>query len=249
MFSRLYTLLFGFSQLLCVGAAFWACGGCNSSHPGKLIAVEDAGDRYIELREGRGSYVSIGPGSVEGRPELTHVGEVHGDLKFICTVVHPSPRIVVESEKRGRYQVLCTRADRGSVLDVIAKPLGLVVAREEREVWAVVLRSSPTGHGLTPAPEGEPAEQFDRATGEDVLHITMDDLARDLETRFRRPTVNLSALEGRWLIRLSGRARMIGRNLVPGDVVPLENTGLELRLEKVSLPVTVVMDKRKTRRV
>jgi hypothetical protein len=245
----LLTVLSAFSLLLCVGPAFWACGGCNSSHPGRLIAVEDVGDRYIELRKGRGSYVMTRPGTVKGRPELTRMREVHGDLEFICTEVHPGGRIVVESKNRARYQVLYTWADKGNVLDVIAEAVGLVVAREEREVWAVAIRVPPSGHRLQPAPEGEAAEPWDAGTGEEVLHITMDDLTRDMETRWRRPAVNLTALEGRWLVRLSSRARMIGRNLGDGDVVPLEDTGLELRLEKVRLPVIVVMDKKKTRRL
>ena len=36
--------------------------------------------------------------------------------------------------------------------------------------------------------------------------VTADDLARFLETRYRRPVVNLTALEGRWSILLSEKA-------------------------------------------
>ena len=246
MLRRVFRVLFAFSLLLCIAPA---CGGCYSSRPGSLIAVEDAGGRYIELRKGRGSHVSSLPGSVEGRPDLTPMREVHGDLDFICTDVHPGPRIVVESKNRASYQVLYTWADRGSVLDVIAEPLGLVVALEEREVWAVAIRVPPEGHRLQPAPEGEPAESGDPCTNEEVLHMTMDDLARNLETRWRRPVVNLTALEGRWTVRLPRRVRNIGWQLIEGDAAPFENSGLELRLEKVRLPVTVVMDKKETRRL
>ena len=115
--------------LISLAISLPACGGIR---PGKVIHIEETKDCYVELREGRAGYVLVGSGDVENRADLKGLREVHGDLKFICKEIHgvDNPRIVIESNNKRNYQVLYKREDR-QVLDVIAKPLDLVVAKEE----------------------------------------------------------------------------------------------------------------------
>jgi len=219
---------------------------CSLTRPGKVILTEDTKDRYVQLREGRPGYVVSMIGHVEGRPELDDLREVHGDLYFICTEIHglDNPRIVIESKDTGHYQVVYQRGDR-EALKVVADPLGLVVTQAEREVHALTIRVSPGGHRLQPAAASKPVKvehvycDFDGRWPLEA--VTTDELARFLETRYHRPVVNLTALEGRWSILLSAKAGKIWPSAE--EKAQLDDLGLELQWEKVKIPATVVKDK------
>jgi hypothetical protein len=213
-----------------------------------VILTEDTQDGYVQLREGRGGYVLKRPGQIENRPDLKDLGELHGDLDFICTELHgtENPRIVIESKNKRSYQVVSNLRDRDA-LKVIAKPLGLLVTQEEREIRAITIRVAPEGHRLKPAAKGKQVKVEDvscEADGRWPLDgVTADELARFLEIRYRRPVINQTALEGRWSILLSEKAGKMGPSA--DDTAPLDDVGLELRWEKVKIPVTVVKDKPK----
>jgi hypothetical protein len=218
---------------------------CSDMVPGRVIYTEDANGRYVQLRTGWGNYVRSQGAEVEARPELEDMHEVHGDLTFICSEINgiENPRIVVESKNAGRYQVVYKWGDR-EALKVIARPLGLVVTEENRELQAITIRVAPGGHRLQPGAKGvvvNLAEVHVRDTGWPLEGVTMDQLARFLEQRYRRPVVNLTAVEGRWSIVVSDRAA----RMFPGsdETAALDGLGLELRWETVTIPVTVVKDR------
>lgn len=221
---------------------------CAGTRPGKVILTEDSKERYVQLREGRPGYVLSTIGHVENRPDLKDVREVHGDLGFICTEIHgvDNPRIVIESKNKAHYQVVYKWGDRDA-LKVIAKPLGLQVNQEEREIQALTIRASPGGHRLKPAAKGKQAKVEDVCCDVEgrwpLDGVTADELARFLETRYRRPVVNLTGVEGRWSILLSEKAGKMWPSA--GEKAQLDDLGLELRWEKVKVPVTVVKDKPK----
>jgi hypothetical protein len=218
-----------------------ACAGIRS---GKVIFTEDTEDRYVQLRESQPGYVLRRSGHVENRPDLKDLTEVHGDLDFICTEIHgiENPRITIESKDKGHYQVVYKREDRDA-LTVIAKPLGLVVSQEEREILALTIRVSPGGHRMKPAEKGKQVNVDAvgvRDEGWRLDGATMDQVARFLETRYRRPVVDLTSLEGRWAITLSEK---VVRSLpAANERTQLDDFGLEIRWEKVKLPVIVVKD-------
>ena len=201
-----------------------ACAGIT---PGKVILTEDNKDQYVQLREGKAGYVLVRNGRVENRPDLNELREVHGDLKFVCSEIHgvDNPRIVIESKNKAHFQVLYKWGDQ-DVLKVIAKPLGLVVAQEEREIQAITIRVAEGGHRAKAAAKGK--------------GVTANDLARFLETRYRRPVVNLTSLEGSWSILLSAKAERSWPKA--NEKTKLDDLGLELQWEKVKISVTVVKD-------
>jgi len=214
--------------------------------PGKVILIEDTKDCYVVLREGRAGYVLTRNGQVENRTDLKDLREVHGDLEFICSEIHGvgSPRIVIESKNKRNYQVMYKWEDR-QALDVIAKPLGLVVAKEEREIQAITIRVLPGGPRLKPAAKDKLLKVKDVYCDTDgrwpLDGANADDLARFLENRYRRPVANLTSLEGRWSILLSEKA---GKSWpAAGEKIQLDNLGLEMQWERVNLLVTVVKDK------
>jgi hypothetical protein len=220
--------------------------GCSRiDEPGKVIFSESTEQRYLVLREGRSGYVQSISARAPDRPELEGLREVHGDLKFICTEIHgvDRPRIVVETKNRGRYQVVFQWGDHDA-LKSIAKPLGLAVAEEEREIACATIRLSQGGHRLKPASPGQIFD-FDRvACREDgswpLDGATLDDLARFLEYRHYRVVVNKTGLEGRWHINLSFQASK--KYPRPNAKEILDDLGLELRHENTKVLVTVVKD-------
>ena len=212
--------------------------------PAALPFVEDTPERYVELREGQRGVSSSNSARVKHRPELDRMREINGDLRDICYWLHgpENPRIVVESQNRNFYRVVYKQGDRGA-LPVIAKPLGLMVLQEEREVDAITIRVAQGGHRLKPVAKGLQAklDEVELSEGRWPLDgVTADELARFLEIRFRRPVTNLTALEGRWSILLSDEVARVSPE--PREIAPLEQFGLELRWERVRLPVTVVKD-------
>ncbi len=233
------------SQVRIVAGLVLALVGCASIGPGKLLVTEDTKDRYVELREDPwGSYVSK-IGHVNNRPDLKHMREVHGNLEFICTEIHglSNPRIVIESKNKAHYQVVYKWGDYDA-LKVIAKPLGLLVTQEEREIQALTVRVSLGSHHLRPATKSKQFKLEDVCSDSEgrwpLDGVTADELARFLETRYRHPVVNLTGLEGKWSILLSDKA---GRKCPAAtEKVQLDDLGLDLGWEKVKIPVTVVKD-------
>jgi hypothetical protein len=227
------------------GLAVWLLTTA-SIRGGKIILTEDTKDRYVQLRTGGwGSYILSKPTYVKNRGELEQVHEVHGDLKFICSEIHgvDNPRIVIESKNQARYQVIYKYGDR-EALKVIAKPLGLTVTHEEREIRAITVRVSEGGHRLKPAAKGKKVkiEEVCSVEGRWPLDgVSADELARFLERRYHEPVVNLTSLKGTWSMLLSHEAG----NFWPSanEKKQLDDLGLELRWEKVRIPVTVVKDK------
>jgi hypothetical protein len=218
---------------------------CAGIRPGKVILTEDSKDRYVQLREGRAGYVLSTIGHVENRPELKQLREVHGDLKFVCSEINgvDNPRIMIESKNTAHYQVVYKWGDR-EALKAIAKPLGLVVAQEEREIQAITIRVNKGGHRLKPTAKDKQVKVEDVCCDADgrwpLEGVTADKLARFLEIRYRRPVVNLTSLKNRWSILLSKKA---GKTWPAADKnLQLDDLGLQLRWEKVRIPVTVVKD-------
>jgi hypothetical protein len=228
--------------------ALFACltlPACAGIGPGKVLLTEDTRDHYVQLREGRPGYVLSTIGHVESRPDLKDLREVHGNLDFICAEIQglKNPRIVIESKNKAFYQVVYRWGDR-EALKVIAKRLGLVVAQEDREIAAITIRASVEGHKLKPAANAKQVNVEDIACdveGRWLLDgVTVNDLARFLEIRSRRPVVNLTSLDGRWSILLSEKA--VKRWPGAGETARLDDLGLELRWEMVKIPITVVKD-------
>jgi hypothetical protein len=233
-----------------------AITSCMGSGPGKTLYEEDTEDRYVLVREGHPGHVySIGatvkqrpvlhPSNTARNPKL-RFAEINGDLDFIADeILGDDQRFVVESTNTRSYQVTYQLGDRDA-LKVVATALGLVVTREEREISAIGVREAPGGHRLKPAPPGEPIDLKQVYLRNDTWPLegaTMDDLARFLEMRLRRPVVNLTSLERRWSIPLSDRAAKSRPSAQ--ETLPLDDTGLELRWEKVKVLVTVLKDQPK----
>lgn len=216
------------------------------ARPGKLLFIESTKGRYVELRESRPNRFIIKSGYVESRPELKDLMEVHGDIYFICTEIHgvENPRIVIESTNKKYYQVIYKWGDR-EALKIIAKPLNLLVTREIREIPAITIRVARGGHRLEPAKKAKHSnvEETCRAVqGRWLLEgVTADELARFLEIRYRRPVINLTDLKGRWSLLLS--QQVVRMRPFGDEKIQLDDLGLELQLERVSIPVTVIKDK------
>jgi len=219
--------------------------GCPQSRLGKVILTEDTDARYVQLRGGEPHVVYSIIGQVDHRPELDSMRQVNGDLDFICRDIQGvrNPRIVIESKDKRPYHVVFKWGDQ-EALKVIAKPLGLIVAQEEREIRAITIRQSAGGHRLKPAAEGKRVELEEVCGNEDgtwpLEGVTADELARFLETRYWVPVVNLTSLRGRWSIILSREAEKLNLWLEDGQIRQLDDLGLELKWEKIKIPVTVV---------
>jgi Protein of unknown function (DUF3738) len=216
---------------------------CDPYGRGKVLFTEDTKDRYVVIREDPGHAESCNDAHDDPRPDLPHLREVRGDLKFIFSVLHSNPRIVVEAKDLRSYQVVYHPWDSEKVT-VVAKLLGLVVVQEERAIDAITIREAPLGHRLTPAAEGKQADVARVVMRGDewpLDGVTLDELARFLEGQYNRPVVNLTSVEGRWSMRLSAEA--VKKWPGPGKMKPLDETGLDLRWERVTTPVTVVKDK------
>ena len=184
------------------------------TYPGKVIFIEDTNDRYVLLRYGRAGYVSVSSHNVGHRPELKYMQEVDGDLDFICRQIHgvDNPLIVVETKNSGHYQVVYKWNDQ-EALKVISKPLGLIVDEEEREILALTIRELRGGHRLKPAGNGKRTNLDEVACDTEgrwpLDAATLDEIARFLETRYRRPVVNVTSIPGWWFGPIIGKGRQI----------------------------------------
>ncbi|MCE9555367.1 MAG: TIGR03435 family protein, partial [Planctomycetes bacterium] len=142
------------------------------------------------------------------------------------------------------YQVIYSWGDR-EALKVIAKPLDLDIAEEDRNISSLTIRIARTGHRLKPSVNSAPIKVEGVAVGADHLWpldgVSMDELARFLEIRYRRPVVNMTSLQGHWSIQLSHASTINWPNA--NERVPLDDLGLDLQWEQITIPVTVVRDK------
>jgi len=231
------------SMLLVFGILLSSC-----TLPSTLVYLEDTEERYIEIREVQGQGVGTSGARVAHRPSWVN-STIEGNLIYILEGLHgQNPRIVIESSNRRSYQVIYQIGDKGA-LHVVARELGCVVSQEDRNVYAFTIRVQPGGHRLKPAAEGQtvnPEQVFgSRDEGYPLEGATMDDLAKFLEIQYRYPVVNLTSLDGRWSIRLAHDTGFLRpQSKTPTKTIwPLDDTGLELRVEKVKIPVTVVKDK------
>jgi hypothetical protein len=113
----------------------WFAGCSQDTGPGDVIFTENSVEHFVVLGSGRPGYVKIGDTVAKERPDLRDLREVHGDLRFIFAEIHgiDKSRIVVEASDKKCYQAVFQRGDR-EALKLIAKPLGPVVTREEREL-------------------------------------------------------------------------------------------------------------------
>ena len=190
---------------------------------------------------------------MRGPTSTTSLVEVHGDLDWICKHLLPGCRTVVESSNRSRYELVyrdervSRERDHRAVFDAIAGPLGIMATAAVREVPAVTVRVSAGGHRLTPAVAPKAANvkaicDADRMWFLDG--VTTGELARFLESAGGRPVVDRTSLQGHWSIRLSHRAHWAGKFVHTASAMPLDESGLEARLERVAIPVTVVSDAR-----
>jgi hypothetical protein len=215
--------------------------GCR----GREILTEDSGGRYVQVRTGSAGYVCRKIGHVDKRPDLEDLVEVHGDLEFICQEINgvTNPRILVESNNKSHYEVTFKQEGK-EALKVVARALGLTVTQEEREILALVVRISPTGHQLRLAANGKRVNAEDifiRDNGWAMDGITMDEFARFLEQRYRRPVVNSTKLSGNWSIVLSTDAAREWPS--ENETKELDKLGLDLRWERMKVLVTVVKDR------
>jgi hypothetical protein len=233
------------SQATIIGLLLSGFGCSGIGAPGELIFSEDTKDRYLVLRKGRPGYVQSISTEVPNRPELKRLREVHGGLKFICSEIHgvSRPRLVVETKNSKCFQVVYQWGDYDA-LKSLGKPLGLVIAEEEREILCATIRESPGGHRMKVATTGKtvvPENVLTNADGSVFLDgATLNDLARYLEICHYRPVVNKTGLNGRWCINLSENARK--RYPTQHSKVMLDDLGLELKLENAKVLVTVVKD-------
>jgi Protein of unknown function (DUF3738) len=214
--------------------------------PGDIIFIEDTKDRYVELRVGEHGVGQSGGLLPENRPDLKQMHDLNDDLDRICRIIHGqnNPRIVIETKNKGYYQVVYKWGDR-EALKVIARPLGLVVIEEDREVPVITIRESAGGHKL------KQSAKITKTKMEEICcdvegrwpleGVTVNDLARFLESHYSRPVVNKTTLQGQWSILLSSEAEKI--RLREGEIAQLDNLGLVLQMEKAKIRVTVVKDK------
>jgi len=214
--------------------------------PGDVILIEDTKDRYVELRIGEYGVCQSGGLLPENRPDLKQMHALNDDLYRICRMINGqnNPRIVIETKNKGYYQVVCKWGDR-EALKVIARPLGLVVVEEEREVPVITIRESAGGHKLKQSAKVTKTKMEDVCCDVEgrwpLEGVTIDDLAQFLEPHYSRPVVNKTTLQGQWSILLSnGTEKMPLRE---GEIAQLDNLGLVLQMEKVKIRVTVVKDK------
>jgi hypothetical protein len=215
------------------------------------LFVDSSPDHFVELREGARGYCSSGSSHNDALHDLKNLQEVNGNLEWVCSsILGDNPRLVVETKKKNDcYRATFHWGDR-EALDRIAVYLNLAVAVEEREIDAITIREVPAGHRLKPF-DGRWKETVESAMCvttryDDEGHwnlngFTVDELARLLETRFRRPVTNLTSIEGQWSITLEDKLTRVGPS--QSEVRPLGDLGLELRWEKVRIPVTVVKDR------
>ena len=200
--------------------------------------------RDITVKTGSKGLLSSGSVTIPDRPELKDYVKINGDLDFVFRGLVSGPRIVVETKKPGFYEVVCHAYD-DEAINVVAKALGLVVEKNKRVVPAIAMTESKGGHRLKGVPA--PKEPFDldkiamRILDLWVLDsATLDELAAFLEQRFRRTVVNKTGIKGHWRVELSHKAS----RMMPYEeqVLPLGETGLNLKWEDEELVVTVVKD-------
>jgi len=221
---------------------------------GKALFEKDDIENYIKIMKSDSSWAYADWAKIEGHKKEYRV--VNGSLQFVFETVYgwDKPRIFVECENKKRYKIIFN-PDDPNALHTIASQLGLQAKEQDREIWALGIRVSKSGHTLRKKEiEHEwirrklENNQFscrcDRDGNWPLDGVSTQNLAAFLERQYRKPVVDLTGLDGYWTLQISDKNGKIFPRLNDSPM-PLDGTGLELKWEKVNTDVLVIEDIRK----
>ena len=211
-----------------------------------VIFEEDSPARYLRIKKGNPDIESTSGEQLPQRKDIKYPRKVEGDLRFIFETMHgwDHPRIVVETSNKKGFEVVYN-PDDAKALEIVAGQLGMTVGEGDREILALAITVGKDGHHLKPVDKPATPQWDSCVTQDDIwpLHgITLDELARFLEARFRRPVVNKTGLNGYYWLELSGKTVRVWPQR-EDETKPLDQTGLQLHWERVKTKVLVVKDK------
>jgi hypothetical protein len=219
-----------------------------------VIYLEDSPTRYLRIKKGNPNIVLAAGEQLPHRKDIPYPRRVEGDLKFVFETMNgwDHPRIVVETKNIKGYEVVFDPADT-KALEIVAKQLGMTVGEEDREILALRISVAKGGHHLKQV-EKPDNPQWNSCVTDNTpqaverhwvwpLHgVTMDELALFLESRFRRPVVNMTGLTGYYWLELSDESVRLWPQKMD-ETKALDQTGLQIRWERTKTRVLVVKDK------
>lgn len=150
------------------------------------------------------------------------------------------------------YEVVFDPADTRA-LEVVAKQLDMTVGEEDREILALRLTVAKGGHHLKQVKKPDKPQWNSCVTDKTpqgverhwvwpLPGVSMDELALFLESRSRRPVVNMTNLTGYYSLELSDESVKLWPQET-NETKALDQTGLEIRWERTKTRVLVVKDK------
>jgi len=217
--------------------------GCSNDKTPNLIHQEDSESRYIYIGAGAGGYQESRLEETKTKGGTRFIRHLNGDLVYIFTRIYgvDRPRISVESSNQANYRVSYDPDDEDA-MQIIAAKLGLKLATLDRTIHALTLSRSAKELNITKA-EKPAKPQWDVAktnAGWPLSGVTMDELCLFLESRFYRPVVNKTNLEGHYSLILSSSA---AKGFPPeGATKDLDHTGLQVQWEMTNAQVLVISD-------
>ena len=219
-----------------------------------VVYLEDSPARYLRIKKGDPNVVSLAGEQLPNRKDIPFPRRIEGNLPTILREMYRKdhPKLIVETKNTKGYEVVYNPDDT-KVLEIVAKQLGMTVSEEKREMPVARLTVAKDGHHLmkieTPEqPQGHSGvsdRAYAAAEGHPVwpLHdVTMDELAKFLESRFGTIVVNMTGLTGRYSLELSDESVKVGPQTA-GVTQALDQTGLEIHWERTSTKVLVVKDR------
>jgi len=210
-----------------------------------VIYEEDTPVRYLQIRKGNPDVVAYSGAERSHRKDIDYVRRVEGDLQWVFTGMYgiDRPKIVVETSNRKGYEVIFDPDDE-KAMEIVANQLGMTIGKDDREILALQITVDEGGHKLKQV-EKPDTPQWNPAVTDNVrpLHgVTMDELVLFLESRFRRPVVNKTGLDGYYWLELSDKTLRLWPQKLD-EVKPLDQTGLRLSWKRTMTTVLVVKDK------
>ena len=219
-----------------------------------VVYEEDSPARHLRITKGDPGVVCCAGANLPHRKDIDYPRRVEGDLRTIFTEMYgiDHPRIVVETKSKKGYEVIFDPDDK-KAMEIVANQLGMAVGKEDREILAMQITIAQDGHHLQEVKK--PAEpQWDACVTDKAptaaerhwvwpLHgVSMDELALFLESRYRRPVVNKTGLDGYYWLELSDEAAKLWPQELD-EIKPLDQTGLRLCWKPTTTTVLVVKDR------
>lgn len=217
-----------------------------------IVYLEDSPARYLRIRKGDPNTVAVGGGDLPVRKDIPFPRSVEGDLNTVFQEIYRHPKIVVETKNKKGYQVVFNPDDK-EALRIVAEQLGMTAREGEREILALRITVAAGGHHLKRVAKPE-KPQWECCVIDSTPHaaeshwvwplhgVSMDELALFLESRLRRPVVNLSGLKGYYWLDLSDETVRLWPQRMD-ETKELDQTGLQLHWEQTKTTVLVVKDK------